>query len=130
MDVERNMDKEKTAAFRPLQDDERRLLETLLDHHQFDGRDQLREQLEWTTARLILEHQDNYGSIELHVSNGPSSNGLYRVPVEGQYFDDDKIPVWLLLHINRQGFMCELEIVRADGKPLMSTPIPERLEVY
>jgi len=118
------------VAFRPLQDDERRLLETLLDHHPFDGRDQLREQMEWTTARLILEHQDNYGSIELHVSKGPASNGLYRVPVEGQCLDDDGIPVWLLLHINREGFMCELEIVRADGKPLMSTPKPECLEVY
>ena len=121
---------EKTAPFRLLQDDERRLLETLLDHHQFDGRDQLRQQLESTTARLILAYQDNYGSIELHVSNGPPSSGRYRVPVEGQYLDDDGIPVWLLVHINREGFMCELEIVRADGKPLISTPTPERLEVH
>lgn len=125
-----SMNEEKTPAFRPLQDDERRLLETLLDHHQFDGRDQLRGQLESTTARLILEYQDNYGSIELHISNGTPSSGRYRVPVEGQYLDDDGIPVWLLLHINREDFMCELEIVRADGKPLISTPTPERLEVY
>jgi hypothetical protein len=124
------MDEEKTATFRSLQDGERRLLEALLDHHQFDGRDQLREQLESTTARLILEYQDNYGSIELHVSNGPPSSGRYRVPVEGRYVDDDGIPVWLLLHINREGFICELEIVRADGKSLISTPTPERLEVY
>lgn len=124
------MDEDKIAAFRPLHDGERRLLEKLLDHHHFDGRDQLREQLESTTARLILEHQDNYGSIDLHVSNGPPSSGRYRVPVEGQYSDEDGIPVWLLLHINREGFVCELEIVRADGKPLISTPAPERLEVY
>ncbi len=124
------MDEEKTTAFRPLQDAERRLLETLLDHHQFDGRDQLREQLQSTTARLILEYQDNYGSIELHISNGPSSSGRYRVPVEGQYLDDDGIPVWFLLHVDREGFMCELEIVRADGKPLISIPTSERLEVY
>jgi len=50
------MDEEKIAAFRSLQDDERRLLETLLDHHEFDGRDQLRQQLESTTARLIVEY--------------------------------------------------------------------------
>ncbi len=124
------MDEEKTAAFRPLVDDERRLLKTLLDHHQFDGREQLREQLDSTTARLILEYQDNYGSIELHVSNGPPSGGRYRVPVEGQYLDDDGIPVWLLLHIDSEGFLCELEIVRADGKPMISTPTPERLEIY
>ena len=125
-----DMDGDNPAAFRPLQDSERKLLETLLDHHQFVGRDQLREQLESTTARLILVHQDNYGSIELHVSKGPPSNGRYRVPVEGQYLDNDGIPVWLLLHINREGFMCELEIVRADGEPLISTPRPEGLEVY
>jgi hypothetical protein len=124
------MDEEKTAAFRTLQGTERRLLEALLEHHPFDGRDQLREQLESTTARLIPEHHDNYGSVELHVSNGPPSKGRYRVPVEGQYLDDDGIPVWLLLHINREGFMCELEIVRADGKPLISTPPPERFEIY
>jgi hypothetical protein len=124
------MAEEKTAGFRPLQNGERRLLEALLDHRQFDGRNQLREQLESTTARLILAYQDNYGSIELHVSNGPPSSGRKRVPVEGQYLDDDGIPVWLLLHINREGFMCELEIVRADGKRLISIPTPERLEVY
>ncbi len=125
-----SMNGEKAPAFRALQDDERKLLETLLDHHRFEGRDQLRGQLDSTTARLISESQDNYGSIELHVSNGPPSSGRYRVPVEGQYLDADGIPVWLLLHVNREGFMCELEIVRADGKPLISTPTPERLEVY
>ena len=117
--------------FRALEERERRLLETLLEHHSFEGRDQLRKQLESTTARLIVEHHDNYGSIELRVADPTTpSSGRYQVPVEGQYLDDDGIPVWLLLHINRDGFMCQLEIVRADGKPLISTPTPERLEIY
>jgi len=123
------MDEEKTSAFRPLHDSEKRLLETLLEHR-FDGQDQLREQLKSTTARLILEYHDNYGSIELSVSNGPPASCRKRVPVEGQFLDDDGIPVWLILHVNREGFMCEFEVVRADGKPLISTPTPERLEVY
>jgi len=123
-------DEDKTAPFRPLLDHERSLLQTLLDHHHFDGRDQLREQLKSASARLILEYQDNYGSIELHVSDGPPSSGRYRVPVEGQYLDHDGIPVSLLLHLDRNGFLCELEIVRADGKPLISPPVPGRLEVY
>ena len=42
-----SMDQEKTAAFRLLRDEERKLLDTLLNHHQFDGRDELCEQLEW-----------------------------------------------------------------------------------
>jgi hypothetical protein len=77
-----------------------------------------------------LEYHDNYGSIELCVANPTPSSGRHRVPVEGQYLDDDGVPVWLLLHVNREGVMCELEIVRADGQPLMSPPLPERLEVY
>lgn len=124
------MTRQNQAAFRPLQGNERKLLETLLDHYWFEGRDQLRTQLDSVTARMIMEYKDNYGSIELNVANDTPSTGRYRVPVEGQYLDDDGVPVWLLLHINREGLMCELEIVRADGKPLISPPAPERLEVY
>lgn len=120
-----------TTGFRPLEDDERRLIEALLDHHAFDGRDELRAQLPATAARLITEYHDNYGSIELRVADAAPASGVrYRVPVEGQYPDDDGIPVWLMLHVNRDGFLCELEIVRADGKPLMRRPSAERVEVY
>lgn len=41
--------------------------------------------------------------------------------------DDHGIPVWVLLHVNREGVMCELEICRADGLPLISPPISERI---
>src|ERR1041384_6143135 len=47
--------------FRPLEERDHKLLERLLEHHPFEGRDQLREQLDSTTARLIVEHNDNYG---------------------------------------------------------------------
>jgi hypothetical protein len=51
------------------------------------------------------------------------------VPVEAEYRDDDDCPVWVLLHVVN-GFLDELEIVRADGQPLISPLIPERLNVY
>ena len=121
---------ENNTDFRPLEERERKLLETLLEHHPFEGRDQLRRQLDSTTARLIVEHHDNYGSIELRVADPIPSSGRYRVPVEAQYLDDDGVPVWLLLHLNHEGVMWQLEICRADGRPLISPPIPERLEVY
>ena len=124
------MSEETGTNFRPLEERERRLLESLLDHHPFDGRDQLRRQLESTTARLIEEHHDNYGSIELRVADPTPASGRYRVPVEAQYLDDDGVPVWLLLHVNREGVMWQLEILRADGCPLISPPMSERLEVY
>jgi hypothetical protein len=67
--------------FRPLQERERKILERLLKHHPFEGRDQLRRQLDSTTARLIVEHNDNYGSIELRVADPTPASVLYLVPV-------------------------------------------------
>jgi len=124
-----HMNEEGATSFRPLEDRERRLLERLIEHHWFDGRDELRCQLESATARLIAQYHDNYGSIELRVENATPASVRYRVPVEAEYLDEDGIPVWVLLHV-REGVMCELEICRADGQPLISPPVPERLEPF
>ena len=102
--------------FRPLEERERRLLERLLEHHPFDGRDELRKQLESTTARLIAEHHDNYGSIELRVAEPTPARVRCRVPVEAEYPDQDGVPVWVLLYVNRDGAMCDLKSAgRMDG---------------
>jgi len=116
-------------GFRALQERERRILEALLGHHPFDGRDELLDQLGSATARMIQEYDDNYSSIELNVVSPTRANVKYRVPVEAEYLDDDGVPVWVLLHV-RNGVMCELEICRADGRPLISPPSPERLEPF
>ena len=124
------MSGENDTNFRPLVERERKLLERLLEHHPFEGRDQLRQQLDPATARLIVEHNDNYGSIELRVADPTPAAVLYRVPVEAEYLDDDGIPVWVLLHVDRGGVMRQLEICRADGLPLITPPMPERLEPF
>ncbi|MGA2077471.1 MAG: hypothetical protein ABSH52_28620 [Terriglobia bacterium] len=123
------MDSENGTNFRPLEARERKLLERLLEHHPFDGRDELRRQLDSTTARLIGEHNDNYGSIALFVSNPVPASVACSVPVEAEYLDEDGIPVWVLLHV-KQGLLWELEICRADGLPLIASPVPERLEPF
>ena len=125
------MSGEKDNSFRRLEERETRILETLLGHHPFDGRDELLKQIKSATARLIVEHHDNYGSIELRVADPTPANVKYLVvPTEGRYLDDDGVPVWVLLHVNREGVLRQLEVCRADGLPLISPPIPERLEVY
>ena len=116
--------------FRPLEELERRLLQRLLEHHPFDGRDELRKQLESATARTIAEHHDNYGSIELRVADPTPARVRFRVPVEAEYLDDDGVPVWVLLHVNREGVMCQLEICRADGLRLQSPATAERIEPF
>jgi hypothetical protein len=115
--------------FRPLEERERKLLERLLEHHSFEGRDQLRKQLDSTTARLIVEHNDNYGSIQLFVADPTPANVLCSVPVEAEYLDEGGIPVWVLLHV-KNGVMRQLEICRADGRPLILPPTPERIEPF
>ncbi len=107
--------------FRPLEEPERKLLERLLDHHPFEGRDELRKQLDSTTARLIVEHNDNYGSIELLVADPTPANVLCAIPVEAEYRDEDGIPVWVLLHV-RKGVMWQLEICWLTGVPSSGLP--------
>ena len=51
---------------------------------------------------------------------------VQRVPVEGEYLDDDGVPVWILLHVSG-GVLKELEICRADGLQIISPPNPERI---
>jgi hypothetical protein len=118
------------TEFRPLKESERRLLQRLLEDHEFQGRDELRSQLDSTTCRLILEYKDNYGSIELRVADPVPASVRCRVPVEAEYRDDDGMVVWVILHISAEGVLRQLEICRADGRPLLSPPVPERLDVY
>ena len=123
------MAEENDSGFRALREREHRILKRLLDHHPFEGRNELLKQLDSTSARLISDYQDNYGSIEPRVTDSIPANVRYRVPVEAEYLDDDGVPVWVLLHV-RDGVMCELEICRADGGSLISAPIPEQLEPF
>jgi hypothetical protein len=123
------MSAENHTDFRPLEEREKKLLERLLEHHPFEGRDQLRAQLDSTKARVIPEYFDNYGSIELLVADPVPANVPCSVPVEAEYIDDDGVPVWILLHV-KGGVMRELEVCRADGLHLISPAVAERIEPF
>jgi hypothetical protein len=49
-----------------------------------------------------------------------------RVPVTAIFDDADGIPVYILLHI-QEGRLFELEICKADGSKIVSTPVAEKL---
>ena len=73
------------TSFRALTAREKQILETLLAHHPFNGRDELLKQVESTTARLIAEFKDNYGSIELRVAGAPPcANWKSFGPIDGR----------------------------------------------
>lgn len=107
------------STWRPLEPWEKRILETLLEC-EFPGRDELQRQLEFLSARTI----DKFGSLELRVASPILAEASRTVPVEAEYFDPDGVPVWILLHV-REGQLCELEILKADGSSIQNPPRAE-----
>lgn len=110
---------------RPLTDLERELLLKLLEND-FEGRNALREQIGNCVA-IPTGDPDNYGSIYLKTLSNAKSETTLGVPVEGELLDGDS-PVLVILHV-KNGFIDELEILRADGNPLQDTLDPTDMEV-
>ena len=120
--------------FRPLRESERELIERLLQKN-FEGRDELRGQLDLVLARTI----DQDGSlafmvppeairVESHELTGMTPDELLSqgLPVEGRYLDMDGVPVCVMLHVS-QGRLHELEILRVDGSPIQRDPLEATL---
>ena len=116
-----------TAALRELTAVEREILDLLL-RDPFPGRDQLREQLDSARVRRIDEYDDNYGSVEFVVDHArPAPVTAYMVAEAGTE-DEDGVPVEVLLHV-RDGVLRELEVVKADGSPLIRSLRAEELKL-
>ncbi len=112
--------------FRHLSPQEMQLLQTLLQPS-FPGRNEIAQQVKHAQARST-EDQDNYGSIYLKTSFPKKAQVKERVPVEGHIQDSDGVPVEVLLHVV-DGYINELEIVKADGSPILQAIKPEGLKV-
>ena len=104
---------------RPLKEHEKNILERLLECD-FRGRDELRQQLQFVTARII----DEEGSLALSVKSPIRADTEFTVPVEAEYLDADGIPIWILLHVIN-GQLNELEFVKADGSTIKNPPRPD-----
>ena len=105
------------SEFRPLNARERELLEKLLGP-QFQGRDELRSQLSSLTAKQIAED----GTLSLRCGSGPPAPTKYRLAMEGVCRDADGMTIAVLLHVDKDGFMHMLEIIKYDGSPIMTPP--------
>ena len=95
------------SGFRQLDARERGLLEKLLEA-EFPGRDELRTQLDSLTAKQIEED----GTLSLRCDSGSPSPGKYAVAMEGMCKDADGGDMSVMLHLNHQGFMSMLEIMK------------------
>jgi hypothetical protein len=107
-----NMDSE----FRQLDGREMGLLQRLCVE-EFPGCDELRAQLASVTAKRIIED----GTLELRCDSGPPSPHKGLV-VEGWCEDADGMKISVMLHVDRQGFMWMLEILKYDGTQIINQP--------
>jgi len=112
------------SAYRQLSDRERGLLERLLEYA-FCGRDELLSQLPSVTAKTII---DEDGTLSLRCSSGSPMPGKYRMVAEGECTDADGGTIAVLLHVNKDGFMSMLEILKYGPAPIMNPPTAEDLK--
>jgi hypothetical protein len=105
------------SEFRPLDTREKGLLEKLFET-EFQGRDELRSQLDSVTAKQIEED----GTLSLRCGSGLPWPNKYALAAEGWCKDADGMTIAVMVHIGKCGFMHMLEIVKFDGSPVMNPP--------
>jgi hypothetical protein len=110
------------STFRPLKSEERALIDRLLEP-QFDGRDELRLQLLSVSAKLIRED----GTLSLQCGSGKPAPTNFRVAMVALCTDDDGVDICVMLHVNKEGFMHMLEIIKYDGSPIIKPPTASSL---
>lgn len=111
---------------RSLTEVERRILNKLLERP-FVGSEEVKKQVLSSVAQPTGD-SDNYGSIYLKTSSNVSAPVTSRVPVEGMTRDSDGVAVDVILHVV-DGFINELEIVKADGSKLRAPIDIDNIEV-
>lgn len=107
-------------TFRPLTSRERGILDKLFQCD-FTNREVLRPQLDHLTCKVIDEYDDEYGSLEFRLEGHDEPWGMGCPVVEGEYLDEDGVPICIVLHIRDDQFW-ELEIFKADGGKIINTP--------
>ncbi|OAI39476.1 hypothetical protein AYO38_07545 [bacterium SCGC AG-212-C10] len=85
----------------------------------------LARQIDGARVQLIVQDDDNYGSVKLVLDDASQPSPLgRRIVAEGEAKDIDGIPIYLLLHMV-DGKLHELEIYKADGSRMVELPVPE-----
>lgn len=112
------------SGFRELDAREKGLLEKLLEPG-FPGRDELRAQLGSLTAKPA----DADGTLVLRCGLGPPAPIQSRLVSEAMCRDADGGQVSLLLHVDKEGLLHMLEIIKYDGSPIVRPPSARDLVV-
>lgn len=111
------------SEFRSLDERERELLEKLLEAVS-TGREELSAQLNSVTAKQTIDD----GTLELQCESGPPAP-RYSLVAEGRCIDADGGKISVMLHVDRRGFMCLLEILKLDTTPIINPPCAREMEL-
>ena len=114
------------SAFREPTLFERQLLKRLLDLT--NAGDDLTREVASRRVRTIVEHGDNYGSIELDAPVDRRDAGLH-VLADALASDIDGVPIEAVLFSCR-GRVVELEILKLDGSPIVRMPRPSEFNLF
>ena len=115
---------ELSSNFRPLDPRELGLIEKLLESD-FAGRDELRLQLRSTKAKEL----DAGGTLGLRCDSDIPAPTKYALVSEGLCPDEDGLNIGVLLHVDRNGFLSMLEIVKYGGDTILRPPTADKLVV-
>jgi hypothetical protein len=107
---------------RDLTYDERSILERLFAQLP-DAKEELKAQSK--SAKVITLDEEGSLRFVIDSSIAPSAEFADRVPVTALFDDADGVPVYILLHIH-EGKLFELEIYKADGSKILSTPVAKK----
>src|SRR5262249_31183883 len=105
------------SEFRKLDSREGSLLEKLLEP-EFPGRDELRAQLGSLTAKPAGAD----GTLILRCGSGPPAATRSRLGSGAMWRDVDGGQISVLLHVNKEGLLHMLEIIKYDGSPIVRPP--------
>lgn len=112
-------------TFRPLKRNERELIEKLLEL-EFEGRDELRMQLDTLTAKQIFAD----GTLDLNCGPCLPAPVKWSTPVEGSCHDSDGGTICVMLFVV-DGFINKLEILKFGlDQAVLTPPAARDLVVY
>ena len=107
-------------GYRELDDREMNLMKKLLEVD-FPGCTELRSQLNSLSAKQIIKD----GSLSLRPDSGVPFPGKYGLVAEGICKDSDGGQISILLHVNADGYLSMLEILKMDTSPIIRPPSTE-----
>lgn len=116
------------TEYRPPTAAEMRILECLIRGVQFQGQEALLTQLSGCLVRTVEGYPHD---LSLKATSGTPALDAEVLPVFGQYFDEDDMPIEMDLYVDFDGRLEYLNTSRIDGKPVTRRPVEaRRIYVY